>query len=102
MPYFSDSTTNLGASATFTSTARDAAERFNLFRVMGNCNENGTLAVEQSDDNSTWVETSSTSTTGGTASVVEEKIVMEFVRFKFTNDGASETTTLQLNSRLLE
>lgn len=97
-------TTNLGASAVYTSDIV-ASQGWDNIRGILVSNENGTLLVEQSSKDSCQVEANFTAdytstfayTAGSANNGYYVSVVGKCVRFKFTNTGASTTTSLLLN-----
>lgn len=99
-----DTTTNLGASATYTSDIV-ASTGWDNIRGLVVSNENGTLLVEQSSKPSCQVEANFTAdytstfayTAGSANNGYYVSVVGKCVRVKFTNDGLSTTTNLLVN-----
>lgn len=103
---YTDSTTNLGASALFTGTGRDAGASmlFNRFRVtlahtagVGH----GHLYIQQSTDNATWRETHRIPIpSDGSYRTFEFPVNLRYVRVMFQN-GATAQTQFFLSSVLV-
>jgi hypothetical protein len=86
-------TTPLAASATYTGTAKD----FNLARlgfmlVMAFADQDGTIYMEQSHDNSNWDYSENQALTGGTADKLKSALYARYVRPKYVNGGTDQTT----------
>lgn len=115
---FADSTANLEAAAVFTGTARDLspvgafvaaanitgpatgavftdAKEFAAFSYSSHA---GTLAIELSNNNSTWYLAATATTTAGAPGTVTAPALMRYARVKFTNTDAETTTTLVVTS----
>lgn len=103
--YFSESTTPLAGGATFTGTGRDslasaagggAVNGFGLFRATASADVNGTLFVDESDDNATWYESpDSVAVVGSGASPqkffqVEHKMTMRYARVRYVNGAGAQ------------
>lgn len=102
--FYNETTTNLGASATFTGGARDhggstltnARARCSIAHQAGNTP--GHLYFEQSTDNSTWRVTHIIPIpSDGLYRTFEFPVIMRYTRFKFVN-GSTAQTLMHLQS----
>lgn len=92
------STTVLAASASFTSAVFDlgVSRTHQKMSLVSNSAQSGTLALEQSFDNSTWLRTHSVvAAAGAVAMIPAAEITMRYLRVVYINDA-----TLQTNFRL--
>lgn len=99
MVHYSDSTTPLGANATFTGTSRLLGNPnfTDKFRAFANADQGGTLYIEQSRNGSTWHALNSVSVSANTPTTLEASIYMQYVRVRYVN-GATPQTSFELNS----
>jgi hypothetical protein len=104
---YTDTTTNLGASATYTGSTRDTGSSYNAYNRFRVCvahtagNGHGHLVIEQSTDNSTWRETHRRPVpSDGLYRTYDFAICMRYVRVKFIN-GATAQTQFFLSSALV-
>ena len=90
--YYTDSTTALGASATFTGTARDTGSTgyYNKFRAQAYADQAGTLYIEQSRDSSTWRVSATVSVGAGETKQVDVLIYTRYVRVRYVNGGTAQ------------
>jgi len=100
---YADSSTNLGAGATFTGTSRDGGsiQGFNKFVAKAFANVAGTLRIEQSADNTNW-RRATADTTVAADSVIElsTTATARYHRVIYIN-GASAQTQFLINSAYL-
>lgn len=98
-----ESTTNLGASATFTGSARDAWLMTGSpkdFYAHVSASHAGTLRVEQSTDGTTWRRASAdVAVAAGGVGSVRLPVTARYYRVVYVN-GATATTSLMITSRL--
>ncbi len=82
---------SLGASAYYNGvTYDDGAGIYGyIHAVTSNCNEAGTVNIQQSWDDSHWVTTKTASYTASTPLTVDDNIRMRYVRYQFKNTGTS-------------
>lgn len=67
-------------------------------KVVGTClfNENGTLYIDQSPDGTNFDYTTTFATTGATTTAFAVEIVAPFIRVRWANGTANDTTTHRL------
>lgn len=88
---------NLAAAAVYTSgTIR--TEDVNHVRGKVFSDQTGTLALQQSDDGTTWDTLTTLTITASTAQKFDEICYTNFMRLVFTNTGASTQTTFRLSA----
>lgn len=99
---FQNTTTALTGGSSFTGVTLNlgANPLISLHRAVVFADQAGTLYLEQSRDGSTWRTTTTQAITASTATIVEEKIVCQYVRVRYVN-GATGQGTFELNSSLL-
>jgi len=100
--FYLDSTTPLGAGATFTGTRRYATQ-LRIFRVAAYADQKGRIHIEESDtdDFSARIHRSTTSyTTVNEVAEVEKKLEAQYVRVLFENDSGFAQTVFWLRSSL--
>jgi hypothetical protein len=102
--YYNDTTTNLGASDTFTGTARDiaiaagSASPYVYFNAIALANQAGTLRIEMSNNNSTWFRaTVDTAVAADTPVTLSARVVTRYYRVVYVNGGVAQTSFV-LNS----
>lgn len=97
--YYSDTTTPLGASTSFTGTSRALFNpgMVGKFRAFAYADQAGTLKIEQSRTGSTWYQMASASVSANTPTTLESNIYMQYVRVAYTN-GATAQSSFELNS----
>ena len=93
---YTDSSTNLGASATFTGTSRDAGATpaYNLFVANAVADVAGTLRVEKSTDNTTWRKAGEVAVGAGEAKELVVRVTTRYARAVFVNGGSAQTQFL--------
>jgi hypothetical protein len=100
------SPTTLSASASYTQTAIDlgdtssAGPGWSRFRVIVNSDVAGTLNIEQSLDNSTWMITLGKPIPAATPSIYESLITCRYIRINYVN-GSSNQTAFRLGYALV-
>lgn len=97
MSLFTDSSTNLAASATFTGTSRDAGSTssFTKFVVNAYANQAGVVRVEKSVDNVTWRRATADFSVTATAPVeLEVLVTARYSRVVYVNGGVAQTEFL--------
>lgn len=97
--WYTDSTTPLAASASYTGTARDGSSTgsYNKFRARSFADQDGTLYIDQSRDGTTWRTTDSVLVGAGETKFLEAKVVARYVRVRYVN-GATAQTNFELIS----
>lgn len=93
------STSALNASDTFTGTGKDVS-MFSSVAVAVKTDQNGTLYIEFSPDNSNWDSSLSFSVAAGTNEVHRLTITRRYFRARFTNTSVSNQTYFRLQSLL--
>ncbi len=90
----SESTTNLGSSATFTGTARDAGAtiKYRRFVAFATSAQAGTLNVQQSFDNATWFTTHTAAVSAGGFQFLDAPVVARYQRVLYVNGAGAQTT----------
>lgn len=96
---YNDSVTNLGASATFTGTSRDAGATNTMrkFCAYAYSDQAGTLAIEVSNDNTTWRRIKTIAVAAGSASELELNVCTRYHRVVYIN-GTVAQGAFMLNS----
>ena len=97
---YTDSSTNLASSATFTGTSRDggATPAYNKFVVNAVANQAGTVRVEKSTDNTTWRRaTADIAVAANVPQQLEVLVTTRYMRAVYVN-GASAQTEFLLTS----
>lgn len=97
---YTDSSTNLASSATFTGTSRDggATPAYNKFIVNAVADQAGTVRVEKSTDNTTWRRaTADIAVAANVPQQLEVLVTTRYMRAVFVN-GASAQTQFLLTS----
>ncbi|MBP2656015.1 MAG: hypothetical protein H6Q73_3584 [Firmicutes bacterium] len=94
LTFYTDTSTALAASATYTGTSRDTGSTglYSKFRARAYSDQAGTLYIDQSKDASTWYSTTSASVTAASAKLIEETIVARYVRVRYVNSTTAQTT----------
>jgi len=87
--FFTDTTTALGASASYTGSTRDA-QYFTQFRVKAYADQAGTLYVQQSRDGSTWRTTHSQAVGAGETQQIVAELVDRYCRVHYVNGGTAQ------------
>lgn len=102
LAWYTDSTTPLGANATFTGTSRDtgATGSWGRFRARAYADQPGTLYIDQSRDNSTWRTTDSVAVGAGEVKFLEAPIMARYVRVRYVN-GSTAQGAFELISALV-
>jgi hypothetical protein len=104
---YTDTTTALGANASFTGVARDTQLDgsspycyFGFIRAAALADQPGTLYIDESPDNSTWVlGVKSVAVSANTVAIIEHKPIYRYVRVRYVN-GATAQTSFRLWSRV--
>ena len=103
---WTDTTTPLGANASYTGTARDRQidssvyVYYSRFVVRSLADQPGTLHVDESPDGTTWVlSVKSVQATANTVAEIVHEPVYRYVRVRYVN-GATAQTTFRLWSKL--
>lgn len=93
MTIYADSTANLGASATFTGTSRDAAAAptWQRFIARAFSDQAGTLFVEDSTDGTAWRAVASVATVANICSTLDVPVLARYNRVKFVNGSVAQT-----------
>ena len=94
---FTDSSTNLGASAAFTGTSRDggATPAFNLFVANAFADVAGTMRIEKSVDNATWRRaTGDVPVAANVGLDLVVRVSARYYRVVFTNGAAAQAAFL--------
>lgn len=93
---YTDSSTNLAISATFTGTSRDggATPAYNLFVASAYADQAGTLRIEKSTDNVTWRLASSIPVGVGEAKEITARVTARYYRVVFVNGSVAQTAFL--------
>lgn len=87
-------TANLGNAGVYTSNVH-FVEQYNHIRGLVSSDQGGTLSIQQSDDNTTFVLTNSITVTANTPNKFDEPCYANYVRLVYTN-GATPTTSFYL------
>lgn len=103
--FFTDTTTALGGSATFTGTGRDAygvgtgagVSEFVFFNATFNTDQTGTAYIDYSTDNATWSVSRTAALAANTPLALTTPIQAQFYRVRVVN-GATPQTTLVVRS----
>jgi hypothetical protein len=91
---YTDSSTNLGVSATFTGTSRDAGATpaYNKFIVNAVADQAGTVRVEKSTDNATWRRaTADIAVAVNVPQQLEVLVTARYHRVVYVNGGVAQT-----------
>lgn len=91
---YTDTTTNLGISATFTGTSRDAGATPAFYSFVGRAfaDQAGTFRIEQSTDNTNWRRaTPDTAVAANTPVTLETIVCARYHRVVFINGGVAQT-----------
>ena len=91
---YTDTTTNLAISATFTGTSRDAGATPAFYSFVGRAfaDQAGTFRIEQSTDNSVWRRaTADTAVVANTPVTLEAIVCARYYRVVFINGGVAQT-----------
>lgn len=93
---YTDSSTNLAGSATFTGTSRDAGATpgYNLFVANAFADVAGTLRIEKSTDNTTWRKAGEVAVGAGEAKELVARVTTRYARVVFVNGGSAQTQFL--------
>ncbi|MEM2386089.1 MAG: hypothetical protein QXO67_03810 [Candidatus Bathyarchaeia archaeon] len=99
MPY-TDTTTPLGANATYTGASRDTFistnfpyPRYALFMACALADQAGTLYIDESPDNTTWINgVKSASVAANTPTILEHKPIYRYVRVRYVNGATAQTS----------
>ena len=93
---YTDSSTNLGVSATFTGTYRDGGSSpgYNKFIAHVFADQAGTLRIEKSTDGTTWRLAASVAVGVGETKELEVKTTTRYYRVVYVNGGVAQTTFL--------
>ena len=67
-------------------------EQYNHVRVLLSSDQSGSLVISQSDDNVTFVVTSTTALTGGTPAKIDEVCYANYLKAVYTNGAVNQTT----------
>jgi hypothetical protein len=104
---YTDSTTPLGAGATFTGTSRDVQYSatsyiyFDGIRAVVTADQAGTLYIDESPDNSTWIlGLASVAVGANEVKTLSHKVTCRYVRVRYVNDGSAQGT-FKLYSRVV-
>jgi hypothetical protein len=88
-------TTPLSAGATFTGASQDWGSGYphsvGFYNVMAYSDQDGTIYLEQSHDNSNWDYSESQALTGGMADKLKSPIYARYVRPRYVNGGTGQT-----------
>lgn len=102
--FFNESTTNLGASATFTGTGRDvgiaagSVQPYSAFNATAFADVAGTMRLEMSNDNTTWRRcTADAAVAANTPVTLSVPVVTRYYRVVFVNSTSAQTAFM-LNS----
>jgi hypothetical protein len=104
---YTDTTTALGANASFIGTARDTQLDsgspycyLGFIRAAALADQPGTLYIDESPDNSTWIlGVRSVAVSANTVAIIEHKPIYRYVRVRYVN-GATAQTSFRLWSRV--
>ena len=94
---YTDSTVNLGISAAFTGTSRDAGATaaYNIFIANGVADQAGTMRLEKSTDGTTWRRsTAEVVVAVNTGVSLEVRVTTRYNRVVFTNGAVAQTQFL--------
>ncbi len=93
---YADTTTNLGASATFTGTSRDggATALYQKFVATATAGVAGTFRIEGSADNVTWYKKAETTIAANEAKTIEVPAVVRYFRVVYVNGVDAQTGTV--------
>lgn len=104
---YTDTTTALGANASYTGTARDTQLDssspycyLGFIRAAALADQPGTLYIDESPDNTIWVlGVRSVAVSANTVAIIEHKPIYRYVRVRYVN-GATAQTSFRLWSRV--
>ena len=98
---YTDSVANLGAAAIFTGVSRDAAAAVGYNKFVANvfADQNGTLYIQKSTDNTTWRHAGMVAVTANEPKELEVKVTTRYARVYYVN-GAGVQTQFLLTSAL--
>lgn len=98
---YTDSAANLGSAATFTGTSRDAAATVSYQTFVANAiaDQDGTLYIQKSTDNSTWRNAAMVAVTANVPKELIVKVTTRYTRVYYVN-GAGAQTLFLLTSAL--
>lgn len=87
-----DTTTALGATATFTGTSRDegATATFNEFAAAAFADQAGTLIIDNSTDNTTWFEASRVAVLAGQGQQLSVPALTRYHRVRYINGAVAQ------------
>lgn len=93
---YTDTSTNLAASAVYTGTARDAGSTpaYNLFVANAYAAQAGTLYVQKSTDNATWRNAGSVAVAAGEGKELVVRVTARYHRVYYVNGSAAQTAVL--------
>ncbi|MGB9866709.1 MAG: hypothetical protein ACPLPR_02220 [Bacillota bacterium] len=102
LAWYADTTTPLGANASFTGTTRDTGStgQYNKFRVSVYADQPGTLYIDVSRDGSTWRQAASIAVGAGEYKELEIKVFRRYVRARYVN-GSTAQSAFELCSALV-
>jgi hypothetical protein len=91
---FADTTTALGAGATFTGTSRDegTTATFNEFAAQAFADQVGTLIIDNSTDNVAWVEVSRVAVAAGQGQQLSVPALARYHRVRYINGGVAQAS----------
>jgi hypothetical protein len=91
---FADTTTALGAGATFTGTSRDegATATFNEFAAQAFADQVGTLIIDNSTDNVSWGEVSRVAVAAGQGQQLSVPALARYHRVRYINGGVAQAS----------
>lgn len=98
---YTDSAANLGSAATFTGTSRDAAAivGYQTFVANAIADQDGTLYIQKSTDNTTWRNAAMVAVTANVPKELIVKVTTRYIRVYYVN-GAGAQTLFLLTSAL--
>lgn len=98
--FWNETTTNLGASATFTGAARDVGtsvgtqSRYAAFNVTATAGVAGTVRIEMSNDGTTWYRASAdTAVSANGVVTLSVPVVTRYYRGVYVNGAGAQTGT---------
>jgi hypothetical protein len=99
-----ESTTPLGAAGTATGGVY-ASDGYRRLRASAASDQNGTLYVDQSPDNTNWYNTLSQAVTGDSstppkATVLESMVSMAFIRVRYVNGATPQANFLLASAQI--
>lgn len=98
---FAETTTNLGASATYTGTARDMGARktYARFAATATAGVSGTLRIEMSNDGSAWFKAAEVAVAANGAQQLSVLATTRYHRVVYVNGASAQTgTAFAINS----